>query len=276
MYFNSSLTDNTHDNFYPKPRIKICGVAVDTYTFDEVMAIIVDQACNHKNIPSYVVTPNVAHLVSLQRDREFRKIYERALLAVPDGVPLLWAAKLLKSSLGGRVNGTDLFEKLAATAAQQGLKVFLLGGRSGAADKASDILTARHPGLDIVGTYSPPYGFENNYAEINRINTLIQDAQPDILFVGLGAPKQEKWIANHYQELGVPVSIGIGVSFEFVAGMVNRAPKWMQKAGLEWLFRLISEPGRLWKRYLLGNLYFVYLVLKQWIWGDRAFRNLEL
>jgi N-acetylglucosaminyldiphosphoundecaprenol N-acetyl-beta-D-mannosaminyltransferase len=269
MYFNS-----TQHTAQPKPRVKLCGVAVDTYTFNEVIEIILGQVKSHQK-PSYVVTPNVAHLVSLQHDRAFRQIYEQALLAVPDGVPLLWAAKLLKSPLGGRVNGTDLFEELAAIAAQQGLKVFLLGGRSGAADKAADILTARHPELNIVGTYSPPFGFENSFDERDRINTLIQDAAPDILFVGLGAPKQEKWIAEHYEALGVPVSIGIGVSFEFVAGMVQRAPRWMQKAGLEWLFRLISEPGRLWKRYLVGNIYFAYLVMKQFIWGDRAFSKLQ-
>ncbi len=269
MYFNSTQpTDQT------KPRIRLCGIAVDTYTFNEVINIILEQVRSHQK-PSYVVTPNVAHLVSLQHDRAFRQIYEQALLAVPDGVPLLWAAKLLKSPLGGRVNGTDLFEKLVAIAAQQGLTVFLLGGRSGAADQAADILTKRHPKLNIVGTYSPPFGFENNTDERDRINALVQDAAPDILFVGLGAPKQEKWIAQHYKELGVPVSIGIGVSFEFVAGMVQRAPLWMQKAGLEWLFRLISEPGRLWKRYLIGNVYFAYLVMKQFIWGDRAFRKLR-
>lgn len=257
----------------PKPRVQICGVAVDTYTFDEVVTIILEKAQNHRSQPSYVVTPNAAHLVTLQHDREFRKIYDKAFLSVPDGVPLLWAAKLLKSPLGGRVNGTDLFEELAAMAAQKGLTVFLLGGRSGAADRAAEILMARHPGLNIGGTYSPPYGFEHNPDELHRINTLIQDAQPDILFVGLGAPKQEKWIARHYEALGVPVSIGIGVSFEFVAGMVHRAPRWMQKTGLEWFFRLVSEPGRLWKRYLIGNLYFVYLVLKQVVLGNRGFRS---
>lgn len=266
MYFNSTHTAT------PKNRVKLCGVAVDTYTFNEVVDIILEQVQVRRE-PSYVVTPNVAHLVSLQHDRAFRQIYDRALLAVPDGVPLLWAAKLLKSPLGGRVNGTDLFETLAAIAAQRGLKVFLLGGRSGAADQAADILTARHPDLNIVGTYSPPFGFEHSVDERDRINTLIQDAAPDILFVGLGAPKQEKWIAQHYEELGVPVSIGIGVSFEFVAGMVKRAPRWMQKTGLEWFFRLISEPGRLWKRYLVGNVYFAYLVLKQFVWGDRAFQK---
>ncbi len=268
MYFNST------DTATPKPRVKLCGVAVDTYTFNEVVDIILEQV-QIRHEPSYVVTPNVAHLVSLQHDRAFRQIYDQALLAVPDGVPLLWAAKLLKSPLGGRVNGTDLFEALAEIAAQRGLKVFLLGGRSGAADRAADILTARHPDLNIVGTYSPPFGFESSADERDRINILIQDAAPDILFVGLGAPKQEKWIARHYEELGVPVSIGIGVSFEFVAGMVKRAPQWMQKTGLEWLFRLISEPGRLWKRYLVGNVYFAYLVMKQFVWGDRAFRKLK-
>jgi N-acetylglucosaminyldiphosphoundecaprenol N-acetyl-beta-D-mannosaminyltransferase len=243
-------------------RVNIGGVEIDKYDFDEVVEKIVDHASS-QGMPEYVVTPNAQHILDLQKDTLFRNIYRKAFLVVPDGVSLLWSAKFLKTPLNGRVNGTDLFEKLCAIAQEKGLKVFFLGGRPGAAEQAKETLEARHPGLKIVGTHCPPYGFESQPQELAVINTKIKAAAPDILFVGLGAPKQEYWIHNHYQELGVPVSVGIGVSFELVADMVQRAPVWMQKWGLEWLFRLVVEPQRLWKRYIMGNPQFIWLVMGQ-------------
>lgn len=243
-------------------RINICGVEIDKYSFEEVVARIVNHVLL-KGKPEYVVTPNAMHILTLQKDAYFREIYRNSFLVVPDGVSLLWAAKFLRTPLNGRVNGTDLFEELCAVAAKKGLKVFLLGGRPGAAEKAKQTLKARHTNLSIVGTYCPPYGFESQPEELKLINSKIKAVSPDILFVGLGAPKQEKWIASNYLDLGVPISIGIGVSFELVADMVRRAPVWMQKTGLEWLFRLLVEPSRLWKRYILGNPTFIWLVLKQ-------------
>jgi N-acetylglucosaminyldiphosphoundecaprenol N-acetyl-beta-D-mannosaminyltransferase len=238
-------------------RINICGVEIDKYNFDQVLAQIIDHALAGGS-PEYVVTPNAMHILSLQKDPLFQKIYRQAFLVVPDGVSLIWSAQFLNTPLNGRVNGTDLFEQLCAAAADKGLKVFLLGGRAGAADAAREILETRHPDLKIVGTHCPPYGFESQSTELASINARITAAKPDLLFVGLGAPKQEKWIAANYQELAVPISVGIGVSFELVANMVSRAPIWMQKTGLEWLFRLIVEPGRLWKRYIIGNPLFIF------------------
>lgn len=243
-------------------RINIAGVKIDRYSFNEVIDIIINHVTS-AGAPAYVVTPNAQHTLTFQQDAHFRDIYRDAFLAVPDGVPLLWAAKFLQTPLNGRVNGTDLFEKLCEVAATNGLKVFLLGGRPGAADKAAAVLERRHRGLKIAGTYCPPYGFESDPVELRRIEDAILGASPQILFVGLGAPKQENWIYAHYRQLGVPISLGIGVSFELVAGMVKRSPVWMQTAGLEWAFRLLVEPGRLWQRYILGNPTFVWLVLKQ-------------
>ncbi|MCC5666175.1 WecB/TagA/CpsF family glycosyltransferase [Nostoc sp. CHAB 5784] len=245
-------------------RINLCGVEIDKYSFDEVVQQIVEHASCQKK-PEYVVTPNAMHILSLQKDSNFQDIYRKAFLVVPDGVSLLWAAKFLQTPLKGRVNGTDLFEKLCAIAAEKGLKVFLLGGRPGSAEKAQETLVARYPSLQIVGTYCPPYGFESQPRELNLINSTITAAAPDILFVGLGAPKQEKWIAANYLSLGVPISVGIGVSFELVSNMVKRSPVLMQKTGFEWLFRLLVEPKRLWKRYILGNPIFIWLVVKQYI-----------
>ena len=243
-------------------KVDICGVQIDKFTLDEVVELILHHTLSDA-APKYVVTPNAHHILLLQNDDHFREIYQGAFLAVADGVPLVWASKFLDRPLPGRVNGTDLFERLCEAGSEKGLRVFLLGGRAGAAESAAQILQRRHPALNIVGTYCPPYGFEADAAEMALINTKITTAAPHILFVGLGAPKQENWIYANYQEIGVPISVGIGVSFELVSGMVTRAPKWMQKLGLEWFFRLIVEPRRLWKRYILGNPSFVWLVFKQ-------------
>jgi len=243
-------------------KVNICGVEIHKYAFDEVVEAITNQAISGST-PEYVVTPNAQHILSLQNDTHFQEIYRKAFLVVPDGVSVLWAAKFLQTPLKGRVNGTDLFERLCAIASLKGLKIFLLGGRPEAAQKARETLQIRYSNLKIVGTHCPPYGFESNPAELAEINTKIKAATPHILFVGLGAPKQEYWIYANYQELKVPISIGIGVSFELVADMVKRAPVWMQKSGLEWFFRLMVEPGRLWQRYIIGNPLFIWLVLSQ-------------
>jgi N-acetylglucosaminyldiphosphoundecaprenol N-acetyl-beta-D-mannosaminyltransferase len=244
-------------------RATIAGAAIDALSFGQVVDAIVTRAA-HTEDPCYVVTPNAHHLVLLQQDALLRDIYGRAFLVVPDGVPLLWAARLLGQRLNGRVNGTDLFETLCARAAERGLRVFMLGGREGAADAAATVLTARHPGLRICGTACPPIGFEDDPIESALVLDAIRAAQPNLLFVGLGAPKQEYWMYRNCARLGVPVSLGIGVSFEFVGGVVRRAPRWMQRAGLEWLHRVGSEPARLWQRYVFGNARFCALVARQY------------
>jgi N-acetylglucosaminyldiphosphoundecaprenol N-acetyl-beta-D-mannosaminyltransferase len=249
--------------------VTIAGVRIDALDFDNVVEAIVAHAARG-GAPAYVVTPNAHHVVLLQRDALLREIYEHALLVVPDGVPLLWAATLLGMRLPGRVNGTDLFEALCARAATQGLRVFLLGGREGAAVTAAARLTARHPSLKICGMHCPPMNFEKNPKDCKRIVAEIEAVRPHLLFVGLGAPKQEYWMYRNYKELGVPVSLGIGVSFELVGGIVPRAPRWMQRAGFEWLYRLGAEPGRLWRRYLVGNALFCALVARQWIIGGSS------
>ncbi len=243
-------------------KVNIVGAQIDCYSFEEVVDITLDRALAG-SAPAYIVTPNAQHINNLQTDSLFRKIYSKAFLVVPDGVSIIWAAKFLKTPLKGKVSGSNLFEKLCERGASRSLRIFLLGGRPQAADRAAEILQQRYPGLQIAGTYCPPPGFESEPHEMAAIDRAIVDTAPDILFVGLGSPKQEKWIYDRYQYLKVPVSIGIGVSFEFVSGMVKRAPVWMQQSGLEWLFRMLVEPKRLWRRYVLGNPAFIYRVLRQ-------------
>lgn len=248
-------------------RVTIGRAPVDAYTFDETVDAIVAHAAARRP-PAYVVTPNAQHVVLLRDDARLRAAYDGAWLSVPDGVPLLWAARLLGSPLPGRVNGTDLFEAVCGRAAGDRLTVFLLGGRPGAADRAAAVLRERYPGLDV-RTCCPPYGFERNERGRACVVEAVRAEAPHILFVGLGAPKQEYWMREHHAELGVPVSVGVGGSFELVSGMVRRAPPWMRSAGLEWLFRLLVEPRRLWRRYVVTNSLFIGVVLAQYV-GERA------
>jgi len=242
-------------------RIDICGIRIDNVSFKETIGKIEGFISDRSNV--YAVTPNIDHIVKLQMNEEFRNIYSGASLVLADGMPVIWASKFLGTPLKERISGADLFTRLCAAAAEKRYKVFFLGGREGAASGACEALRKRYPDIQIAGFYSPPFGFENDENENVKIVNMVKAANPDILFVGLGAPKQEKWIYSHYKELRVPVSIGIGAAFEFVSGMVKRAPRWMQKAGLEWLWRLLMEPGRLWKRYLVEDMRFFWLVLKQ-------------
>lgn len=247
-------------NDYSKT-VRISFVEINNVSMAEAIDSIISLI--KKNVSGYVATCNVDHVVKLQKDELFKKIYNEASLVVPDGMPLLWAAGFLGNALKERVSGSDLFGKLCAVAEERGYRLFFLGGRPDAASQAVKVLKEKYPHIKITGTYSPPFGFENDKEENDKIIRMIKEAHPDILFVGLGAPKQEKWIYKHREEYKVPVSIGIGNSFEFVSGIVKRAPLWMQRIGLEWLWRLLMEPGRLWKRYLIDDMLFFWLVLKQ-------------
>ncbi len=211
----------------------------------------------------YVITPNVDHIVKLNKNPSYRKVYDEAALNLADGVPVMWAAKFLGTPLKDKISGSDLLPVMCKVAAEKGYRLFFMGGRVGAADQAAVEFCTRFPGLQIVGTYCPPFGFEKDDAENTKIVNMIRDAKPDILFVGLGAPKQENWILRFLHQYNVPISIGVGASFEFAAKMVKRAPVWMQKAGLEWFWRILMEPKRLWRRYFIEDMQFFPLLLKQ-------------
>jgi N-acetylglucosaminyldiphosphoundecaprenol N-acetyl-beta-D-mannosaminyltransferase len=175
---------------------------------------------------------------------------------------MLLAARVFGRRFPERVAGVDLFQALCERAATDRLKVFLLGGRPGSADLAAATLRQRHPDLQVE-TYCPPLGFERDAAELNRIADRIRAVKPHILFVAFGAPKQEYWMDEHGRQLGVNVCIGVGGSFEMVGGVVQRAPRWIQRLGCEWLFRLCREPRRMWRRYLVGNAQFLNIVFHQ-------------
>lgn len=239
-------------------RIKFLNIEVDNLTMDEAIERINDLIVNQK--PSYVVTPNVDHIVKLENDTDFQKVYENADLILTDGMPLIWISKIKRNPIKEKISGSDLFPKICGLAAKKGYKVFLLGAAEGVAAKAAENLKEKYSDLNVVGTYSPSYGFENNEKEIEKIISEINNVKPDILAVGLGAPKQEKFIYNFRDKLNVPVSLAIGASIDFEARNIKRAPKWMQRIGFEWFYRLCKEPKRMFKRYIIDDMKILKLI----------------
>ncbi len=228
-------------------KIYVANVAFHNVTMEEAVGQIVQMA-QKTGKPRYVCTGNLDHLVTLDRDPEFRSIYERADLTLADGIPVVMLSKLAATAdrpqLKQRVTGSDLFWELARASEATGLRLFFLGGAPCAADKAKEAVLCRYPAAQICGTYCPPKEKFSDEDEQQRIREIILAAQPDILLVGFGAPKQEKWIATNKDLLSVPVSIGVGGSFEMAGGVVKRAPKLMQEWGLEWAYRFLQEPTR--------------------------------
>ncbi len=242
-------------------KVSIAGVPVHNLSMQETLSKIEELIANRE--PCYLGSVNADMVVRCFRDRSFAEYYKKCHLSLTDGVPILWASKFLGTPLKEKVAGSDLVPQLCELANTKGYRIFFLGGRPGAAEVARTKLLQRFSNLHIVGTYAPPFGFEKDSRELWKIEQMIKQAAPDIVLVGLGAPKQEKWIQQHCQRLGVPVMMGVGVTFEFIAGIVQRAPLWMQKSGLEWLWRLSMEPKRLWRRYLVDDMQFFSLILKQ-------------
>lgn len=244
-----------------RSKVNVCGTWIDNISLADAVSRI--EASIKERTPLYIVTPNVDHVVKLRHDPEFLDSYKGASLVLCDGAPLMWASRILRQPIRERICGSDLFVHLAGIAAEKGFTLFFLGGRPASARKAAQILIRKHPEVRIVGVYSPPFGFEKDDRENRKVVDLIRSARPDILLVGLGTPKQEKWIKEYHQKAGAPVSVGIGASFEFTAGIFKRAPLWIRRFGFEWLWRLTLEPFRLGRRYLIDDLEFFLLILKQ-------------
>jgi N-acetylglucosaminyldiphosphoundecaprenol N-acetyl-beta-D-mannosaminyltransferase len=235
-------------------RVSVANIEFDNVTMSEAVQRIVAWA----DVPggqALVCTGNLDHLVTLQQDAAFRAAYQEADLVLADGMPIVWISRLARGAgLKERVAGSDLFWELARVSHTSGLRLFFLGGSPGSAQRAADAVQHRYPQARVCGVYCPPFETFETRVEQERIRTIIRAARPDVLLVGLGAPKQEKWILAHRDRLGVPVSIGVGGSFEMAGGVISRAPRWMRRVGLEWVHRLLQEPGRMWKRYICRDL----------------------
>jgi N-acetylglucosaminyldiphosphoundecaprenol N-acetyl-beta-D-mannosaminyltransferase len=246
----------------------ILNVPVDDLNMDEALDRLESfiEIGRNTGKTHQVATVNADFAVKALHDPELRYLLQEADMATADGMPLVWGARLLGVPLEDRVTGADLVPALAERAAKKGYSFYLLGAAPGVADRAGKILQERYPGLKIAGVCSPPYG---SILEMDRsILDDIKAANPDVLLVAFGNPKQEKWIGMYGRELGVPVMIGIGGTLDFIAGETKRAPEWMQRTGMEWSYRLLQEPRRLWRRYVVDLTAFGSFFIRQW-WAMR-------
>ncbi|WP_376792021.1 WecB/TagA/CpsF family glycosyltransferase [Thermoflexus sp.] len=225
------------------PVRRILGVRVHDVTMEEALRIV--DAFLAEGGAHQICTVNPEFVMHARRNLPFFQVLERADLNVPDGVGLLWAGRILNQPLRERVPGVEFMEALAARAAERGWRIFLLGAAEGVAARAATALRSRYPGLTIAGTFAGSPRPEDAPEILERLRT----AQPDLLFVAYGAPQQDLWIARYQPELRIPVAMGVGGAFDFIAGVVPRAPRWMREHGLEWLYRLIQQPWR-WRRML--------------------------
>lgn len=237
----------------------VLGVRVDKVTIEQALRLM--ERFVAEGHPHQIVTLNPEFVMEAQRNPEFRVTLEEADLALPDGVGLLWAARLLGQPLPERVTGSDSVPLIAELSARQGYRLYLLGAAPGVAERAAEVLRRNYPGVKIVGTYAG----SPDPAEEEEIIARVRAASPDFLFVAYGAPRQDVWIHRNLHRLGVPVCMGVGGTLDFIAGVAVRAPRWMRKLGLEWLHRLLRQPWR-WRR-MLALPKFTYLVVRQALFG---------
>ncbi len=242
------------------PRFDVLGVQVSAVDMDGALSEIsgwVEQRRNH-----YVCVTGVHGVMESQRDEALRIIHNRSGMTTPDGMPMVWAGHYAGFTGVKRVYGPDLMLALSERAAERGWRCFFYGGKEGVAALTAARMSTAYAGLDVVGTLSPPFR-PLTEAEDAAVVARINASRPDIVWVGLSTPKQERWMADHLNKLTAPVLIGVGAAFDIHAGVVAQAPRWVQRSGLEWLFRLATEPRRLARRYLTNNPRFVMRVLRR-------------
>lgn len=245
-------------------------IRVDAVTqaqaIDHILALVRD------NLGGRVYTPNIDHVVIAEDDARFADAYSRATLSLADGFPIVLTSKWTEAPLPEKVSGSDLVMPLLERAAQAGLRVFFFGGAPGVAELAKSKLAERLPSLQVVGTAAPRVSTDASKAELLELVKPIRESRAELVLVCLGAPKQEIFIDMVADELRPAVLLGLGASLDFIAGTVKRAPRWMSENGLEWLYRLNQERGRLWRRYLLRDSRYPLIVLKQ-RWAARKART---
>jgi N-acetylglucosaminyldiphosphoundecaprenol N-acetyl-beta-D-mannosaminyltransferase len=242
-----------------RSRVRIGELEVDPVTSEQALERIAELV--DRGNGGAVFTPNVDHVVKAGSDLEFRRAYSRASLCLADGMPILWAARLLGSPLPAKVSGSDLVFPLARLAGERRWRVYLLGGGPGVAQEAG-VMLSKELGVDVVGTDSPVVHEDGTTEQAERTLGRLAATKPHLVLVALGAPKQERFIDRYGDRLRPAVAMGVGGSLDFLVGRVRRAPAWMSRAGLEWLFRLGQEPRRMWRRYLIEDPKFVTIVAR--------------
>lgn len=241
------------------PFVNVGGLGIHRITAKDAVAHVFEQL--DSRVGGWVMTPNVDILRRWRKQKYFREQTRYVTLNIADGMPLVWASRLRGEGLPERITGADITAAIAAEAVERDRSLFLLGGAPDAARLAAAALLETHPRLNVAGTHFPPYGFEQREEEWHLMAEALRIAQPDIVFVGLGSPKQEVVISRLRHVLPFAWWFGVGVTFSFLGGQTKRAPRWMQSFGLEWLFRLSCEPKRLSRRYLLDDLPFAITLL---------------
>ena len=246
-------------------KINLFGITLDAIDMPHAVAEVLSWCREEqKTACRYVVTPNVDHTVMYQTHAGLRDAYQRASLVLADGAPVVMASRLLRKRLPERVAGSDLVPAVFDAVEGKPLRVYLLGAGPGVGERAAKAIQQRWPAVQVVGTYSPPMGFEHEAEQNEEILNRISACQPDLLLIGLGAPKQELWVHCHVDQIEAKAALCIGATIDFLAGEKNRSPRWMQRLGLEWLHRVASEPSRLAKRYLRDAWVFPQLVWREW------------
>jgi N-acetylglucosaminyldiphosphoundecaprenol N-acetyl-beta-D-mannosaminyltransferase len=242
-----------------RERVRIGRLEIDAVSFPEALERIAELVDRRGG--GAVFTPNVDHVVKAEQRPDFVRAYSRADLCLADGMPLVWASRVLGSPLPEKVSGSDLVLPMMRLAGERGWRVYLLGGRPGAAKKAAKRFIDEL-GVHIVGIDSPTVAPDGSGETSEHALERLRASTPDLLLVAFGAPKQELWIDRFADRIAPAVAIGVGGSLDFVAGEVRRAPAWMSRAGLEWLFRLLQEPRRMWRRYLVEDPAFIAIVAR--------------
>jgi N-acetylglucosaminyldiphosphoundecaprenol N-acetyl-beta-D-mannosaminyltransferase len=242
------------------PRVDVLGVEISAINMAMAVEAVVGWVQSDDR--QYVCVTGVHGVMESQRDRDLVAIHNQSGLTTPDGMPMVWAGKAAGASWMERVYGPDMMLSLLAEAQARGWSSYFYGGALGVPDQLVERLSQRFPGLPIAGTYSPPFR-PLTPEEVDATADLINESGATLVWVGLSTPKQERWMAALRPHLHAPVLLGVGAAFDFHAGRVRQAPRWMQRSGLEWLYRLSQEPRRLWKRYLTNNPRFVIAILRR-------------
>jgi N-acetylglucosaminyldiphosphoundecaprenol N-acetyl-beta-D-mannosaminyltransferase len=250
------------------PKVNVLGVGVSAIDLNTAEQLVMEALQTHAR--GYVCVTGVHGVSEAQADPAFREILNGAFLNTPDGMPMVWMGRIQKASGMDRVYGPDLMLRFCERTAQSGHSHFFYGGAPGVAQELKTAMERRFPGIKVAGTYTPPFR-PLTPEEERQLQAGIEQSKPDIIWVGLSTPKQEKFMASHWKTLPATLFFGVGAAFDFHTGRVRQAPRWMQRSGLEWFFRLMCEPKRLWKRYLKNNPLFVMRAFLQ-ITGLRRYR----
>lgn len=250
-----------------RPRVEFFGAWIDPLTMEESLRCV-DEIIERK-VPTQHVVVNVSKIVMMQKDRVLRQAVNSCGLINADGQGIVWGAKLLGVDIPERVTGIDLFVKIVERSPAKGYRIYLLGAKEEIVKRVADTFLIKYPGVQIAG-------YRNGYWKDEDEETVVQniiDSKADCLFVAIPSPRKEIFLNKYVDRLNVPFVMGVGGSFDVVAGFVNRAPEWMQKAGLEWFYRLMAEPGRMWKRYLTSNAAYLAMLLKALFLGKGRYPN---